>query len=535
MEGRGPARGSRVVVVGCVEVSSVAEAVLREAMSEHWARVVASGWRVASPSARLELVPAPPPESGLSAESLAHELQTRVDSSEVGAREVLEIVRDLIREAPVAGDETECLTRIKLLEQVKAAAAAAQARLTERFVQARAGREEAAGMALDRRARGIGSEVGLARGESPQAGSRAVRAAHTLCGQMPHALAALKAGQLSEFAASLVVKEVAALDPQACTVIDEAMKDHYATLGIRALTGRVRALVNQADPAGQVERRHVAVSQRRVSVRPAPGSMAYLTALVPLEQAVACKKSLRDAANEEACSREVVTRSSTQAEADILVERVTGQATATAVPVEIQLLMSDTALLGIPRAHFAAGTTGTATNLEGAAHEVAQSSVHASAWIPGVGPLPAAIARDLLDPRHDTGDPLNRQRVFLRRVLLDPLTGDVTAMDTRRRAFTGTLRKALILRDDHCRTPWCNAPIAHLDHTHPYALGGRTNAANATGLCARCNYTKELPGWSHSKQPSANGLTVTTPTGHHYRSLPPPQPGSHQLNWSGEK
>ena len=456
-----------------------------------------------------------------------------------GTCEVLELIREVIAGIAVGATDGQCIELISLLEQLKGAVAGAQACQTEGFVQARAARERAAEIPLERRARGLGGEVGLARGESPQAGSRAVKVAHVLCEQMPHALTALSSGRISEFTAGLVVKEVGVLDEQARSVVDEAMSRWYGRVGVRRLTGQVRALVNQMDPAGQVKRREIAVSQRGVSVRPAPGSMAYLTALLPLEQAVACKKSLRDTAAVQTYSPGVVARSGAQAEADILVERVTGQAAATAIPVEIHVLMSDTALFGVSRTQLTtptapAGATpatgctpatcATAAGVDGIPTDVDVDvgGVHGSAWIVGVGPLPAPIARDLLDPRHDSDRDSDRERVFLRRVLVDPVTGQIQAMDTRRRAFTGTLRRALVLRDDQCRTPWCNAPIAHLDHTHPYALGGRTNAANATGLCARCNYTKELPGWTHHKKQPDPTLSITTPTGHHYNSIPPP-------------
>src|SRR5699024_7994217 len=43
---------------------------------------------------------------------------------------------------------------------------------------------------------------------------------------------------------------------------------------------------------------------------------------------------------------------------------------------------------------------------------------------------------------------------------------------------------------------------------------------NSSGLCAACNYAKELAGWGHKATP--DGLEVVTPTGHHYRSRTKP-------------
>jgi 5-methylcytosine-specific restriction endonuclease McrA len=52
------------------------------------------------------------------------------------------------------------------------------------------------------------------------------------------------------------------------------------------------------------------------------------------------------------------------------------------------------------------------------------------------------------------------------------------------------------VRDRTCRTPWCDAPIRHVDHVEPAAAGDPTSAENAQGLCEACNYAKQAPGWA---------------------------------------
>ncbi len=86
-------------------------------------------------------------------------------------------------------------------------------------------------------------------------------------------------------------------------------------------------------------------------------------------------------------------------------------------------------------------------------------------------------------------------RVWVRRLYTAPEGRDLVAMDSRRRVFTGQLRRLLVLRDDVCRTPWCDAPIRDADHVVAHAAGGPTSVANGAGLCRRCNLTKEQPGW----------------------------------------
>ena len=435
-----------------------------------------------------------------------------------GAVRVLQIVQDLLRGQLAAGSEAACIDQIRLLEDIKSAAAAAQVVATEEFRHRRDQAEADAGIKLEQRARGIGSEIGLARRVSPQQGSAAVRTAHTLTTDMPNALEALCDGRLSEYTVGLVVKETSHLDPAGKTAIDQHMAPRYGKTGSRRLAGEVRALAQQADPVAYLKAHALAKSARAVSIRPAPSGMAYLTALLPLGQAFACKKALHEAATSMAFSEETVQAGPTQLEADLLVQRLTGQAHAEAVNIEVQLVMTDETLLGTTTTTMPSGASA-APDMPVIDNTGRQAEdIFTSAWMPAYGPIPAALARDMLDPVHDHGNPA---RVFLRRVLTDPVTGEITKIDTRKREFTGALRRALVLRDQQCRTPWCNAPIAHLDHAHPYAKGGRTSAGNGTGLCARCNYTKENPGWHHTPT-NTSTRNITTPTGHTYQSQAPP-------------
>ena len=217
--------------------------------------------------------------------------------------------------------------------------------------------------------------------------------------------------------------------------------------------------------------------------------------------------------------------------ADVLVERLTGQESAEAVPVEVHLVMTDQALIGTPSRAASTGRAPTPAAPTPAArvarllatvgarsHDV--DPTDAPAWIVGSGPLPAAAARDLLDPSRDgtTG----RARVWLRRLYTSPSTGQLVSMDSRRREFDGQLRRMLVLRDDTCRTPWCDAPIRHADHGAPFQAGGATSYANGSGLCERCNQTKEAGSWRYRASPEH--LDVVTPTGHAYRASTTPMP-----------
>ena len=65
--------------------------------------------------------------------------------------------------------------------------------------------------------------------------------------------------------------------------------------------------------------------------------------------------------------------------------------------------------------------------------------------------------------------------VWLRRLYASPTTGELVAMDSRARLFPAGLARFIRLRDQVCRTPWCDAPIRHIDHVVPHVAGGPTD------------------------------------------------------------
>ena len=159
------------------------------------------------------------------------------------------------------------------------------------------------------------------------------------------------------------------------------------------------------------------------------------------------------------------------------------------------------------------------------------------AWVPGVGPVPAGWARELLRPlatASTASDPgvltLRAAEVWIRQLYADPETGELVAMRSRERRFPDALRGFLVSRDRICRTPWCDAPIRHADHVVRVSDGGDTSADNGDGLCEACNYARESGGWSAGpsadSRPGHHEVIITTPTGHAYVSRPPPLPGA---------
>ncbi len=320
--------------------------------------------------------------------------------------------------------------------------------------------------------------------------------------ELPHTMAALDAGQISEWRATLIARETACLSTEHRGLVDAELAAHpggLGTLGDRAIAAEARRIGYRLDPHAVTRRVSKAAADRRVSLRPAPDAMTWLGALLPTREGVAAYTALTRAADTARAGGDE--RGRGQVMADTLVERLTGQATADAVPVEIQLVMTDQTLI---------------------------NGDNEPAQLDGVGPIPAPLVRRWLRDdgtgRADGTGQGGQATAWIRRLYASPTTGQLVAMDSRRRCFDGQLRRFVIAADQTCRTPWCDAPIRHIDHPVRAADGGQTSADNSAGLCEACNYTKEAPGWTTTRLPN-RVLEISTPTGHRFPSRPPPPVG----------
>lgn len=385
------------------------------------------------------------------------------------------------------------IDEIRLLEELKSAAAAAQAKVTAAFVASQRAKQTAAGVKPERVGRGIAAQVALAKRCSPAFAQRYVGLAMILTGELPATFAALTAGHTSEWRALLVARETAWLSRADRTAVDAEIGPQLERLGDRKVESETKRLAYRYDPAGYVGRLRKSEADRHVGIRPVPDTMTRLGALLTIPQGVAAHTALARAADQLRAAGDPRTRG--QIMADTLVERITGQANASDVPVEVNLVMTDQALLN------------------------AGADKDEPAHVDGYGPVPAEIARDLIQR---AGREVPR---WIRRLYLHPGSGQLVAMEARRRLFTAGQRRFVQVRDQTCRTPYCDAPIRHVDHVQPHHAGGRTAVKNAAGLCETCNYAKESPGWQSRMLPDGV-LEVSTPTGHRYRSRAPSLPGS---------
>ena len=409
--------------------------------------------------------------------------------------------------AGLGSSEKDLITRIGLLEDLKAFCAAGQVRATAALRTRQRERFEQLGVPEDDQLRGIAQQVGLARRESPNTARRHVQVACELVADMPHTLTALETGVISEWCAGEVVGETVLLTSEQRRELDAEVGGTLGGVSVRRAKLRARAVAQRLDPDTASIACDAAASKRCVTIRPADHGMTWLTALLPMTAGVAAYGALHHAAATAKAAGDP--RGRGQLMADLLTHRLTNPAAATAdaadtavdlpagVGVEIQLVMTDRTLL------------------DGDDEPVLLNG----------HPLPAPIARRLLAGAG------RKVRMWVRRLFTAPTSGELISCDQNRRLISETVRGLLLTRDQVCRTPWCGAPIRHGDHIVPVVDGGLTSIDNVQGLCENCNYAKQLPGWTTSRLPDGT-IHTTTPTGHSYDSRPPPPPRSDP--WAAE-
>ncbi|WP_406035540.1 DUF222 domain-containing protein [Nocardioides sp. NBC_00163] len=412
-----------------------------------------------------------------------------------------ETIDHLLAGPPSGASESELVDWISRLEEIKCTAEAVQAEAAVRLDEAVRARQSEAGVPARRLGEGVASQIALARRVSPEKGAKLLGLAKILTTEMPHTFALMKAGLFSQWQATILARETACLSVDDRRVIDYELcatgpggePARAISMGLRQLENAAKKLAITLDQESVVARAANAEKDRRVSLRPAPDTMTWLGALLPVKDGVAVFAALDQAAKTAAAAGDARTRG--QVMADTLVDRITGRSTTDAKPrIEVKIVM-------------------TADSLTNTGDQ--------PAMVEGYGPVPATWARDAL----------NDAEVFVRRLFTDP-AGQLVAMESRARKAPDGLAEFIATRDGGiCRTNGCDAPIRNIDHVERHADGGETRAQNLQGLCERCNQAKEALGWQARPGPDGSIITIT-PTGHTYTSPPPDTWAQPPPTWS---
>ena len=309
---------------------------------------------------------------------------------------------------------------VAALEELTSSAAGAQARMTAAYASSQ--------RALGCSARGVAAEVGLARRVGLPRASRLVAAARVLVEDLPETLALLESGRLSEDRAVVVAGQVAHLEPAARQEVDDLLSEDLPRLGDAEVRDAVDAAITSIDPAAVEARRAAAGRQRRVTVRPGADGMAWLSIHTTAVEAAAALNTLHAHADSVLAGTGGLSdlpetpdgRSHAEVMADAAVSRLTGRTCHEGPPVEVQLVMTDTALFhdddtddgdgpgtgrpgsGRPGNNndgpggggvFGGGSFGRPATGGSPARGGSRDAV---ARVVGAGPIPAGVARDLI-------------------------------------------------------------------------------------------------------------------------------------------
>ena len=196
-----------------------------------------------------------------------------------------------------AVDDSDRIERVRLFEELKSVAAAAQAVETRDFERSQRAEQAVAGVETTRQRDGIAGQIALARRISPWAAQRYLGWAAILPSELPHTFAALAAGRITEWRATLIARETIWLSRADRALVDAELAPHLEAWGDRRVEAEARRAGFRLDPHGALERTNSAAKDRRVTLRPAPETMCRLTALLPVGPGVATYRALCQAAD----------------------------------------------------------------------------------------------------------------------------------------------------------------------------------------------------------------------------------------------
>ncbi|MDO5628422.1 MAG: DUF222 domain-containing protein, partial [Mobilicoccus sp.] len=320
-------------------------------------------------------------------------------------------------------DAEQTVDLIRKLEELTGVLAGAHARLAVVLDAHTRDAQADMGVPAGKRGAGVPSQLGLARRESPTRAAMHLGLAKALVTELPATMAALAAGETTEYRAMLVARATAVLDPNVRRQVDAIIGPELVGLSDRATESRAKALAYTADPHAFAAACERSAAERYVSIRPAPTAMARLSGCVPAADGVACWAALDSAARSMRAAGDE--RTLAQLRSDVMVERLTGRNPVTDGPdIEVGIIITDQALFGESMTDDAAqhgpdgaaapaephgdttGTTGTKDGLGADTPEAGTSEAGSSfaptltpagtasrageaAYIEGVGPVPA--------------------------------------------------------------------------------------------------------------------------------------------------
>ncbi|WP_459791115.1 HNH endonuclease signature motif containing protein [Arthrobacter sp. AD-310] len=389
---------------------------------------------------------------------------------------------------------------------------------------------------------------------SSGAASAFVNQSRQVCA-LPRVVDALSAGALSWQQARIFADETEALDHPAAAALVEHFLDPEAPNPARGcpatelvparLRAKVRGWRERHHPESIEKRHRKSAADRRVECTPDRDGMAWISAYLPADQALAINNGLTATARTLQGPNE--NRTLTQLKTDIFAARLLTNRTATApdpggtgqdagsTPTHELDDVIGLATLGGPHDSDRPGLaepvlSGTSTdpgrNQDLGKVPTPRAEVLVTvpffallgltdepAELDGYGPIPASMARQLLAGGAES----------FRRVLLDPRDGTPLEIGRTSYRLAKAMKKALQLRDGKCVFPGCNNNTLDndTDHLTAWQHGGTTGISNLAQLCPRHHRLKHNSGWTPTAATRDEPPGWTSPTGRHYQAEQP--------------
>jgi len=358
--------------------------------------------------------------------------------------------------------------------------------------------------------RSLAAQIGAALRVSDRTVQRRMSDAVLLVSGFPAAFAALTVGEIS---AGHMREIVEAGTPIVDSQVRAAFEAAALVIARRETPGRlrpaVRLLAARLHPVPLSARHAEAAKARDVWVRDLDDGMAELIATLPAHLAHGIRDRLDRIARAEIDARAVIDGADA------------GEA------LMSEPVVTDCRRIGEVRADVFADLllTGHATP------EVSNASIPAGeaivAHVQVTVPAMTALGHDTT-PAELTGRAPMDTATALRlagtaagwdRVLTHPVTGAVLGVDRYRPS--DQLKRALRVRDEHCRFPGCRIPTnrCDIDHTTAREHDGPTEITNLAHLCRRHHTLKHHSAW-RVMQTSDGVLRWTSPTGREYPDHP---------------
>ncbi|MDJ0458964.1 DUF222 domain-containing protein [Arthrobacter sp. NQ7] len=395
----------------------------------------------------------------------------------------------------------------------------------------------------------VAAEIGCVLALGPRAASSFLATSHALTTGLPLTLEALQAGSLSWQHAVVMADETAGLDAAGAAALEAHFLDPGAPDGARGCPAgelpahrfRVKARTwRERHHAESIEKRHAkGVVERRVEFRPDRDGMAWLSACLPADQALAGWNRLTAVARSLQGPDEP--RTMTQLRADTFAATVLGggtpdrtDASGTSAGRDARRTSAGTdaspaTACGALTRHSDSSGGGDCLTASGSVAEtdVPPTSIRAQvlvtvpvfsllgltdepAMLDGYGPIPPSMARDLV---------ANGAESF-HRVLVDPRDGAPLEIGRTSYRLTKAMRAWLRLRDGKCPFPGCSNHSLdnEADHLLAWANGGTTGISNLGQPCPKHHKLRHTTGWTPTPATKNEPPGWTSPTGRHYAS-----------------